>query len=132
MLLDTSGLLAFLHQDENCHQRAVEFVRSANRRMAHNYVLAALVALCQARKLPRKQVLEFLHDLQDNESVEVYYVQMPLHRQALELLRHRLDKTWSLCDAVSFILMSQIGITEALTTDKHFEQAGFVKLLSAV
>ncbi len=40
-----------------------------------------------------------------------------------------MDKTYSLCDAVSFVLMRLEGITEALTTDHHFEQEGFVRLL---
>lgn len=34
-----------------------------------------------------------------------------------------------LCDAVSFVLMRMYGETEALTTDHHFEQEGFVRLL---
>ena len=43
--------------------------------------------------------------------------------------KSRLDKAWSLCDAVSFVLMLRTGEMEALTTDHHFEQAGFVRLL---
>jgi predicted nucleic acid-binding protein len=42
---------------------------------------------------------------------------------------HRLDKDYSLCDAVSFLLMRARGLTDALTTDKHFEQEGFRRLL---
>ncbi|HAH56357.1 MAG TPA: hypothetical protein DCM02_14015 [Flavobacterium sp.] len=38
-------------------------------------------------------------------------------------------KTYSLCDSVSFIVMREQGITEALTTDRHFEQEGFNRLL---
>ena len=41
----------------------------------------------------------------------------------------RPDKTYSLCDAISFVLMRRQGIQEALTTDRHFEQEGFRKLL---
>jgi predicted nucleic acid-binding protein len=41
----------------------------------------------------------------------------------------RQDKTYSLCDVVSFILMRQRGVAKALTTDRHFEQEGFVRLL---
>jgi len=44
-------------------------------------------------------------------------------------MRERADKNYSLCDAVSFVLMRQREFTEALTTDKHFRQEGFVRLL---
>jgi predicted nucleic acid-binding protein len=52
-----------------------------------------------------------------------------LHREAMDLLLVRQDKTYSLCDAISFVLMRKKGIREALTTDKHFEQEGFTRLL---
>ena len=61
--------------------------------------------------------------------MEKYWVDEGLYRAALSLLRSRADKTYSLCDAVSFVLMYRLGITEALTTDRHFEQEGFVRLL---
>jgi predicted nucleic acid-binding protein len=45
------------------------------------------------------------------------------------LLADRPDKEWSLVDCTSFVLMERRGLTEALTTDHHFEQASFVRLL---
>ncbi len=51
-----------------------------------------------------------------------------LHTKAVELLKERYDKSYSLCDAVSFVLMRERSITEALTTDRHFEQEGFNRL----
>jgi predicted nucleic acid-binding protein len=62
--------------------------------------------------------------------VEVVWVDQALHQQALDLLFARPDKTYSLCDAVSFVLMRERGETEALTTDRHFEQEGLVRLLN--
>jgi len=64
-----------------------------------------------------------------------------LHDRAMALLNQRSDKVWSLlnqpsdkvwslCDAVSFVVMNERGIGEALTTDHNFEQAGFVRLLA--
>jgi uncharacterized protein len=67
--------------------------------------------------------------LLDNFDIETIWVDEQLHRDAVELLTLRQDKTYSLCDSVSFVLMNQRGITEALTTDRHFEQEGFTRLL---
>jgi predicted nucleic acid-binding protein len=47
----------------------------------------------------------------------------------MDLLLARHDKTYSLCDAVSFVVMRQHHLAEALTTDHHFEQEGFQRLL---
>jgi predicted nucleic acid-binding protein len=47
----------------------------------------------------------------------------------MALLNQRNDKAWSLCDAVSFVMMKERGVAEALTTDHNFEQAGFIRLL---
>jgi predicted nucleic acid-binding protein len=129
MFLDTSGLLCFHHRAEPQHAIAVEMFRSSPLRLIHTYVLAEFVAVAQARGLPREPALAFVADLQDNTAVQVTYVSEAMHRTALNLLRQRQDKQWSLCDAVSFGLMAQHGIREALTTDHHFEQAGFIRLL---
>lgn len=129
MLLDTSGLLCYFDEADSRHEEAVTFFDSAFRLLTHSYVPAEFVPLCQARGLNRFRVLEFAADLLDNEDVEVIWVDDTLHRSALALLKARLDKTYSLCDAVSFVLMRQEGITDALTTHHHFEQEGFTRLL---
>ena len=92
-------------------------------------MLAEFVPLCQSRGYIRGDALAFLADLTDSPVVEVIWVDEALHREAVNLLEARMDKEWSLCDAVSFVLMRQRGLTEALTTDHHFEQAGLRRLL---
>jgi predicted nucleic acid-binding protein len=59
----------------------------------------------------------------------VVHIDPELDEQAWQLLSNRQDKHWSLVDCASFVLMNQRGLVEALTTDQHFEQAGFVRLL---
>ena len=129
MLLDTSGLICLLHRPEPFHSRASAIYKDTAFRFTHNYVLAEFVAVAHARKIPRASALDFLADLQGNLTIEKVWVDEALHREAVALLLHRMDKTYSLCDAVSFILMRQFGIDEALTTDHHFEQEGFRRLL---
>ena len=97
----------------------------------HSYVLAELIPLALVRGLPRAQTLAFSQRAIDASEIEVVWVDESLHRQALALVRARQDKTYSLCDAVSFVLMRERGVNEALTTDKHFEQEGFQRLLTS-
>jgi predicted nucleic acid-binding protein len=51
------------------------------------------------------------------------------YARGFDLYRRRPDKEWSLTDCISFVVMAEEGLTEALTGDKHFEQAGFAALL---
>ena len=52
-----------------------------------------------------------------------------LFDSGLDLYRQRADKEWGLTDCISFVVMQQHGVTDALTADHHFEQAGFRALL---
>ncbi len=129
MLLDTSGLLCYFDKDDARYQDAVTFFDLASQKVTHSYVLAEFVPLCLVRGMNRVKTLTFLSDLTDNPLVEVIWVDEALHRAAQSYLEARLDKRYSLCDAISFVVMQEQGIAEALTTDHHFEQAGFQKLL---
>ena len=129
MLLDTSGLLCLHHAAEAQHDDAVTFFEAAPLKVTHNYVLAEFVARAAARRFPRRETLDFVRDVDESPEIIVVYVDQALHRRALSLLQERPDKSWSLCDAVSFVLMEHMNLVDALTTDHHFEQAGFKRLL---
>lgn len=131
MLIDTSGFFSLYSEEDEHHAAAEEtYRRYSKRRMTTSYVLAEYVALALIRRLPRAEVLAFSNEVLDDESVEIIWVGEDLHRRGVELLQQRQDKTYSLCDAVSFVLMHERGDTEALTTDRHFEQEGLVRLLA--
>lgn len=129
MLLDTSGLFCLTVDTEPHHARAVELYFAAPRRLTHSYVLSEWVPLAQTRGVPRQTALAVAARAIDGQEVEVVWVDEALHREGLALLLARPDKTYSLCDAVSFVLMRRYGLADALTTDKHFEQEGFRRLL---
>jgi predicted nucleic acid-binding protein len=129
MLLDTSGLLCVLHQDEEYHEDASTLFAASTHRLIHNYVLAEFVALAHGRGVLRPTVLAFLAAILADPDTKTIWVDENLNARAIALIRARPDKDYSLCDAVSFVLMRDYGIPEALTTDHHFEQEGFVRLL---
>lgn len=129
MLVDTSGLLCLVHRSEPRHLEAREFFRQIPKKLIHNYILDEFVALAHARKFQREATLSYSEAWLTSSTTELIWVDESLHRSGLKLLQTRLDKNYSLCDAVSFVLMREHGITDALTTDRHFEQEGFIRLL---
>jgi len=129
VFLDTSGLLCYQYAGETQHLQALHLFESSGRKLTQSYVLAEFLALVTARRLHRAQALAFLQSLPQHPLVEIVWVDRILHEQAIALIEARPDKNYSLCDAVSFVLMKERGLQEALTTDHHFEQEGFRRLL---
>lgn len=130
MFLDTSGLFCLHNRAEPHHAQATRLLAAATRSFTHSYVIAEFVALSESHRLQRRPVLQFIQEIHDGDLAEVVFVDEATHRKAFDLLRKRDDKSWSLCDAVSFVLMGERKVSEALTLDHHFEQAGFVQLLN--
>jgi len=129
MFVDTSGLMCLFDSADHRHVSAVKHFDSRDLRITHNYVLAEFVALSIAWNAPLKHALRFVDAIDRGSDIEVIWVGKELHESAMQLLFERPDKSWSLCDAVSFVTMNERQILESLTTDHHFEQAGFVRLL---
>ncbi len=129
MLIDTSGFFALYSKGDKNRDKATELFELSWRKVTTNYILAEYVAPGLVRGLSRKSVLAFSEGILLEEGIEIVWVNQEQHIQAVELLKERPDKNYSLCDAVSFVLMRERRINEALTTDKHFMQEGFVRLL---
>ena len=127
----TSGLLCIHDRSDLRNASAIQLFKNAARLFTTNYVLAEFIPLTEARKLDRERSIAFLEDFLNVPRLELIWIDRARHAQAMELLRQRLDKTYSLCDATSFVVMREYGLTEALTTDKHFKQEGFVRLLES-
>lgn len=131
LFLDTSGMLCLFDTDDSRHEKANQLFRQAKSLLTTNYVLAEFVPLTHARGLNRANALNFLNALVLLPRLELVWVDERLHAEAMRLLEERLDKSYSLCDAVSFSVMRERGFLSALTTDKHFQQEGFVRLLES-
>lgn len=77
----------------------------------------------------RGKVVAAIDAIMADPNTEVVPQTAVLFREALALYRHHQDKEWGLTDCSSFVIMRQRGLSEALTYDHHFQQAGYVALL---
>lgn len=126
---DTFYYLALLSPDDEAHERAAEFTDAFSGTMVTtDWVLTELAdGLSRART--RKTAIEFIESLRTDPAVRIVPASRPLLQRGWDLYRRRLDKDWSLTDCISFVVMLERGIADALTGDHHFEQAGFRALL---
>ncbi|MDQ3248035.1 MAG: PIN domain-containing protein [Chloroflexota bacterium] len=134
LFADTSGWANIVDPSQIHHLLAVTLYRNARQQgqqlIVTNYILTELVALLTSPlRIPRPNIVALVEGLQSSPSTQIVHIDEDVHQQAWDLLSKRLDKTWSLVDCSSFVIMQRLGIREALTTDHHFEQAGFVRLL---
>lgn len=81
-------------------------------------------------RLPyREAAVALLKSLEEDPNVEIVSLTEELYKEAFELYQQRTDKEWGMTDCISFTVMRERNLQEALTTDKHFQQAGFKALL---
>ena len=131
---DTSGWASFFVETELHHAETSTLMarwRQQNWRViTTNYVLSEFIPLMKIRfRVPREKALDYTKIIRAVAWIEIVHIDKALDAEAWRLLETRTDKEWSLVDAASFVVMKNRGITEALTTDHHFEQAGFTRLL---
>jgi hypothetical protein len=87
------------------------------------------VADALAESESRSRVADFISHLRQSSACEIVPASRELFDSALGIYNQHADKQWTLTDCVSFAIMKARNVTEALTGDKHFEQAGFIALL---
>ncbi|MEC4815961.1 MAG: PIN domain-containing protein [Scytonema sp. PMC 1069.18] len=134
MFADTSFWGNLIDPTQKYHTLAATLYRAARQQhgkvITTNYIITELVALLTSPlRIPRAKIIEFIQALKTSSYVEVVHVDARLDMQAWQLLTSREDKEWSLVDCSSFVVMQQRSLMEALTTDHHFKQAGFIRLL---
>jgi predicted nucleic acid-binding protein len=130
--VDTVCWIALLNKDDELHMVAdSEYKRLMNSGV--RFVTTSAVLNETANSLSRPQfraaVVEFYRRLQTSFRIEIVFVNEYLWNKGWKLYEERLDKSWSLTDCFSFVVMQEREIKETLSTDRHFEQAGFRAIL---
>jgi predicted nucleic acid-binding protein len=127
---DTYYFLALRNPKDEGHAKAVAATaKLAPRQLVTSTWVLTEVADALAKPANRPGFAQLIAMLAANSAAIVLPPTQALFDEGVTLFNARADKEWSLTDCVSFVAMTQFGITEALTADHHFEQAGFVALL---
>jgi predicted nucleic acid-binding protein len=126
---DTSYYLALVNPDDPEHARAVRWGRRQRPAVVVSEFVLLELGNSMSRGPDRDVFLRLLDLVRNDEHTRVIAASTELFERARRLYARRPDQSWSLTDCSSFDVMTTLNITDALTTDHHFEQAGFVRLL---
>ena len=132
IFLDTAYAVAVLIEQDQHHAKArklaVQIKEEKPRLVTTRSVLIEIGNfLAKTRRLA--EGIAFLEQIERDPAAEIIAVDDKLYHEAFKLFKERQDKEWGLTDCISFVVMQKEGMTEALTSDRHFEQAGFNALL---
>lgn len=127
---DSFYFIALLNRHDRFHAAALEQSRDRSRRLVTTHWVLVEVADALSAPEIRQHTARFLRGMLDSTDTLVINDLLPWLPSGLDLYEQRGDKSWSLTDCISFSVMQARGISEALTGDRHFEQAGFTRLLS--
>lgn len=129
LLIDTVFVQALLNRRDRHHPKAVALYPRIER--AEKWVTEAiLIEIGDGMgRIDREAAARFIRRCYEAPDTRVIGVDRTLIQRALDLYQARMDKTWGLTDCISFVVMQDNGLTDALTADKHFVQAGFRALL---
>ena len=125
---DAFYFVARLNRRDQHHERVVAFSREHRGFLLTTDWVLMEVADALAKSESRSRIRDFILHLRQSAGCEVVPASRDGQDRALDLYQQHADKQWTLTDCVSFVVMRERGISEALTQDHHFEQAGFIAL----
>jgi predicted nucleic acid-binding protein len=129
IFLDTGYVLALVNTADQYHEQARLTAATVEPPFITTEAVLVEIGNALSRARWRHLAIATLHDLRTDPDIKVVPVSGELFEQAVALFSARSDKEWGLTDCISFVVMEQRKLTHALTTDRHFEQAGFQNAL---
>ena len=126
---DAFYFVALLNRADQYHAKATAAAGQLHGEIVTTEWVLTEVADALADSASRRSVAPFVRDLARDPKVRIVRAGGDWFERGLQLYEQRPDKDWPLTDCISFAAMKDEGIIEALTGDRHFEQAGFRALL---
>ncbi len=127
---DTFYFLALLNKRDAAHRRAVAASRTPGLTLVTTELVLLELADALCKPPQRDEVPALWNVVETDPAFRLVHATRELIQRGRKLYRERADKEWSLTDCISFVVMQEQGLSEALTADHHFEQAGFKALLA--
>ena len=130
LFIDTVFIQALLNKADQYHsdaRRLATKLRSADVWVTEAVLIEVGNALAG---FDRAGAAQFIRSAYRTPNIRVVACDSDLLHRALDLYESREDKSWGLTDCISFVVMKENEIHDALTADQHFVQAGFRVLLS--
>jgi len=132
IFVDTAAWIALLNTSDALHQPAKQVMNQLQQQKAFlvttEFVLLEVADALSAPAI-RTKTVAFINGLRQLNILQIIPVSQALFAAGWQLYSQRPDKEWGLTDCTSFVVMMQEQIALAFTSDHHFQQAGFVKLL---
>ena len=127
---DSYFFFSLANPNDPAHGKAVDLARTyTGRTLTTGWVIAEIGDGWSKPPHRRQTFLQILAELRASPNTVILPASDELLQKGIELFAQRPDKEWTLTDCISFVVMKEEGITEALTADRHFEQAGYVALM---
>jgi predicted nucleic acid-binding protein len=130
--LDTAYAIALASPRDEHHEKALllaDQLEEDGAKLITTRAIILEIGNALSKQSHRLAGVELLESLEQDPSVEIVPLTEELYNRAFDLYQQRVDKEWGITDCISFIVMAERDLREALTTDKHFEQAGYKALL---
>lgn len=132
VFLDTAYAIALSSPGDQFHTKAAELAEQMEQdgtRIITTRAVLLEIGNALGKQRYRANAVALLEAMEEDPRVEIVPLSEDLFARAFQHYRSRPDKEWGLIDCVSFIVMQDLGITAALATDDHFQQAGFRVLM---
>ncbi len=129
IFVDTSYILALINVADKYYAEANAIAAVIGEKLLTTEAVLLEFGNALAKTRWRQLAVDTIIDLSNDLDIEILSIDSALFERAFKLYSTRIDKEWSMTDCISFVVMQERSMTEALTADHHFEQAGFRALL---
>ena len=135
IFIDTTYALAMALDTDNFHAKALELSQrydSPENRFATTRGVMMEIGNALSKVRHRKGAAALMNSFEADPRIEIVPLSEELNAKAFALYQARPDKEWGMVDCISFVVMQERGMTDALTSDEHFRQAGFRPLMREI